>query len=172
MVKKRAGSDGGKGGGGHDNNNSNHHHNNNDANGHGNGNGKKGRNSSSSKSSWLPTDYLSPSTLLNASGVVLILSLGPFYLLFNLGSKDETSTSSKSLSSSSSSNGGWRLADEELARRWDSNLCNIERVSVEELSAERFEREYRFKRPVLVTFPHGAKDWTDPQRWTQPELIR
>jgi hypothetical protein len=45
-------------------------------------------------------------------------------------------------------------------------------VSVGELSEERFEAEYRFKKPVLVTFPGGAQDWTDPQLWSAESLIK
>ena len=54
----------------------------------------------------------------------------------------------------------------------DSDVCNIDRVSVLDLDSERFEREFRYKRPVIVTFPNGASDWTEPDKWSVEQLTR
>lgn len=67
---------------------------------------------------------------------------------------------------------GWRLPDQEVLQKYGSDLCTIERVSLLDLSSQRFEDEFRFKKPVLVTFPNGARDWTEPKKWSKSELMR
>ncbi|XP_076468981.1 uncharacterized protein LOC143299581 [Babylonia areolata] len=69
-------------------------------------------------------------------------------------------------------NGGWRRADEETLRALDSGTCTIDRVPARDMDHERFERDFRYKRPVILTFPDGARDWTDPQLWTLESLKR
>ena len=68
--------------------------------------------------------------------------------------------------------GGWRRASLEVQTKYDPGVCNIDRVSVSDLPNERFEAEYRYQRPVIVTFPNGASDWTDPTKWTRDELVK
>ena len=51
------------------------------------------------------------------------------------------------------------------------DICNIDRVSVSELSPARFESEYRYKKPVMVRFPRGAASWTDPDKWSRDSLV-
>ncbi|XP_069142317.1 LOW QUALITY PROTEIN: uncharacterized protein [Argopecten irradians] len=70
------------------------------------------------------------------------------------------------------STGGWQLASDKTNEDFDSAVCNIDRLSVSDLTNEQFEREYRYKKPVIVTFPNGAKDWTDPDRWSVKNLKR
>lgn len=65
-------------------------------------------------------------------------------------------------------NGGWRLTPEDETRLLDDGICNIDRVSILDMTRERFEREYRLKKPVLITFPNGAADWTNTSYWTEP----
>ncbi|XP_045165976.2 uncharacterized protein LOC123529639 isoform X2 [Mercenaria mercenaria] len=66
--------------------------------------------------------------------------------------------------------GGWRLADEQTKQLYSSDLCNIDRKFAHELTDRDFENTYRHKRPVIVTFENGAKDWTDPRKWTVDSL--
>ena len=34
------------------------------------------------------------------------------------------------------------------------------------MTVEAFERDYRYKKPVIVKFQNGAKDWTNPKKWS------
>ncbi|KAK7462076.1 hypothetical protein BaRGS_00038524, partial [Batillaria attramentaria] len=67
-------------------------------------------------------------------------------------------------------NGGWKPPDMEAVRKLYTSRCNIKRVSVNDLDGERFEKEFRYKNPVLITFPNGAADWTVPEKWSQDYL--
>ncbi|KAK7474977.1 hypothetical protein BaRGS_00033788 [Batillaria attramentaria] len=67
-------------------------------------------------------------------------------------------------------NGGWELPDTETFRKLHTSRCNIKRISVKDLDLERFEAEFRLKKPVIVTFPNGAADWTVPEKWSQDYL--
>ncbi|XP_060593722.1 uncharacterized protein LOC132748180 isoform X2 [Ruditapes philippinarum] len=69
-----------------------------------------------------------------------------------------------------SNNGGWRLADDQTVISFSSDICNIERKSADELTESDFETNYRYKKPLLVTFKNGAKDWTNPEKWTVESL--
>lgn len=69
-------------------------------------------------------------------------------------------------------NGGWRPASQEILEKYDTDICNIQRLSVSSLSPANFEKEFRFKKPVLVTFPNGLKDWTDPDLWSRQGLLK
>lgn len=67
-------------------------------------------------------------------------------------------------------NAGWRLPDADALKRYHTDKCDIERLSVKELTLDRFEREFRFRKPLIVTFPNGARDWTVPSRWSRRQL--
>lgn len=67
-------------------------------------------------------------------------------------------------------NGGWKLGDPGETLLLDNGICTIDRVSVLDLTPERFEREYRLQKPVLITFPNGASDWTDTSLWTEKHI--
>ena len=122
--------------------------------------------------------WLTPATLLKAAVLVVIVAVGPVIVLKDLAFEGPENRHASSLSSGPSpsrtvkNNGGWRLADADTVARLDSDLCNIDRVSVEDLDSARFERDFRYKRPVIVTFPNGASDWTDPEEWSLEELTR
>lgn len=66
--------------------------------------------------------------------------------------------------------GGWRQADAHVLSLYDTKLCNIDRKFADELSKEEFYSVYRFKKPVIVKFRNGAKDWTDVEKWTVNSL--
>ncbi|KAK7102585.1 uncharacterized protein [Littorina saxatilis] len=139
---------------------------------HANLNGKLGSSVTSSVSSWM-----TPATLVKTAILVVIAAVGPVIVLKDFGFKGLGSGNFKSDPLSSSSlplepNGGWRLADKATVGKFGSDKCNIERVSVADLNPDRFESEYRFKKPVIVTFPHGARDWTDPRMWSLDSLNR
>ncbi|CAC5382402.1 unnamed protein product [Mytilus coruscus] len=65
---------------------------------------------------------------------------------------------------------GWREADQRVIAKYDSTICKIEKRKIEELSSEEFEKVYRYKKPVIVTFPNGANDWADADKWTVSNL--
>ncbi|KAK7479237.1 hypothetical protein BaRGS_00029485, partial [Batillaria attramentaria] len=71
---------------------------------------------------------------------------------------------------STHANGGWDLPDTETLQKLYTSKCNIMRISVKDLDPERFEKEFRYKTPVIVTFPNGAADWTWPEIWSQSYL--
>lgn len=111
--------------------------------------------------------------------LLALATVGPVIVLKDftfLGSdlpEDRSSTQAKASYDSdkgSESNGGWRLPDADTLQRLGTSVCNIERISVTDLDTERFEKEFRFKKPVLVAFPNGAADWTDPHKWSQGDL--
>ena len=115
--------------------------------------------------------------------VVLTAVAGALFIFNDFCSKDSVvnlsilspsscSLSSSSLTSSNTENGGWRVADEATIAHLYSNVCTVERLSARDLSAERFEDEFRYKKPVIVTFPGGAADWTDPKGWSLDSLLR
>ncbi|XP_033745001.1 uncharacterized protein LOC117330673 isoform X2 [Pecten maximus] len=93
-------------------------------------------------------------------------------------SKSSTSSSSKNSAQNSSdkskpiSTGGWQLASDKTNQQFDSSLCTMDRLSVRDLTSEQFEKVYRYKKPLIVTFPNGAKDWTQPDRWSVKNLKR
>lgn len=71
-----------------------------------------------------------------------------------------------------SSYGGWRTASEGVLGLYDTAFCNIERRNADQLTAAEFERTYRFKKPVIVSFNNGARDWINPDEWTVESLKR
>ncbi|GFO40495.1 bifunctional arginine demethylase and lysyl-hydroxylase jmjd6 [Plakobranchus ocellatus] len=66
----------------------------------------------------------------------------------------------------------WRPPSEEVWRQFGTDKCTIERVSVRDLTSERFEQEFRFKKSVIVIFPNGAADWTNPEDWSKRGLTK
>ena len=68
--------------------------------------------------------------------------------------------------------GGWRAADENTNRKYDTTVCDVDRKWAHKLTSEEFENIYRYKRPLIVQFNNGAKDWTDPSKWTVISLKR
>ena len=68
--------------------------------------------------------------------------------------------------------GGWSLANQQTLYELGTTQCDIDRRWVDELSAEDFEENYRFKKPVIIQFKTGATAWTDPKKWTVGSLKR
>ena len=66
----------------------------------------------------------------------------------------------------------WRKASPDDFKRFGSTICNIDRVNAGTLTVEAFERDYRYKKPVIVKFQNGAKDWTNPKKWSLKSLTR
>jgi hypothetical protein len=69
-------------------------------------------------------------------------------------------------------NGGWRRASK---ANWDSHAitgCDFDEVSVRDITTEQFEKDYRFKKPLLIHFPDGADGWTKADLWTLPALLK
>lgn len=85
----------------------------------------------------------------------------------NLFNTKSTSHESESLVKSVEK---WREADPAILEKYGLKVCDIDRVYADEITEQRFEEEYRFKKPLLVKFRNGAKDWTDPEKWTLKSL--
>ncbi|KAJ8297868.1 hypothetical protein KUTeg_024399 [Tegillarca granosa] len=66
----------------------------------------------------------------------------------------------------------WRPARENILRKYGSQICNIDRKNIRDITEEQFEKDYRFIKPLIVSFSDGAKSWTDPERWTISSLIK
>nr|KAG5708470.1 hypothetical protein BaRGS_026197 [Batillaria attramentaria] len=133
---------------------------------------------SKASSSSAPT-WVTSSSLLKVSLLVALAAVGPVIVLkdFSFSGSNPAGgvadrMSAESTDSGVKSNGGWRLPDAETLRKLYTSYCNIERISVKDLDPDRFEKEFRYKKPVLVTFPNGAADWTVPEKWSQDELRR
>ena len=69
-------------------------------------------------------------------------------------------------------NGGWREASPDIFELYNSSVCNIDRVPADSLTHEAFERIYRHRKPVIVTFTRGADAWIDSRKWTVASLRR
>ncbi|XP_025108459.1 uncharacterized protein LOC112572786 isoform X2 [Pomacea canaliculata] len=122
-----------------------------------------------------------PSISLTTAGVVVVIAAAGLALVsketglwrsaFGLGS-ESADRKDRAAHEATLTNGGWRLPDARTTQRLDTSRCSIDRVAVGDLSAERFQREYRHKKPVMVHFPNGARDWTEPAKWSLPALTR
>ncbi|KAK3101813.1 hypothetical protein FSP39_006556 [Pinctada imbricata] len=127
--------------------------------------------------------------LLQISAAVLVIIIAVVFIqtdfLKFLGSKDKAAVNSrndKPSDQNSASNTAsktekketkkWRKASQSAIKRFGSQICNIDRVDAQTLTKDRFEEEYRYKKPVIVRFPNGAKDWTNPKKWTLNSLKR
>lgn len=66
-------------------------------------------------------------------------------------------------------NGGWKPASLEDSINYYSSICTIPKISITEISKERFERDYK-KKPFILTFPNGASDWVQTEFWTMENL--
>ncbi|XP_022287534.2 uncharacterized protein LOC111100176 isoform X2 [Crassostrea virginica] len=82
-------------------------------------------------------------------------------------SSQDSSVSQNSMSSDPSN---WRPASKEALRLYGSSKCTVDRRDVGDLTVKEFEETYRFKKPVIVSFPQGASGWTDPRKWALPSL--
>ncbi|XP_055353035.1 jmjC domain-containing protein 8-like, partial [Paramacrobiotus metropolitanus] len=77
----------------------------------------------------------------------------------------------RNLTEVSTKNGGWREVSDIDRERHFVDHCDFDRISVSDLSEEVFEREYRYKKPVLIHFPNGASEWTNIENWTLQALL-
>lgn len=68
-------------------------------------------------------------------------------------------------------NGGWKLASLDDSMRFYTNVCTIPKISIQEMTKERFETSFRDK-PFILTFPNGADDWVKSEHWTVQSLSR
>ncbi|OQV13413.1 putative JmjC domain-containing protein 8 [Hypsibius exemplaris] len=78
----------------------------------------------------------------------------------------------RKLSDVPESNGGWRAASK---ADWESHAidhCDIDQMSARDITPELFEKEYRFKKPLVIHFPDGADGWTKADLWTLQALLK
>ena len=68
--------------------------------------------------------------------------------------------------------GGWRLPSLSDIRELGSDLCKIERRKVDMITLEEFERDFRYRRPLILRFDKGADSWTDAKAWTRKQLVK
>ncbi|XP_031570533.1 2-oxoglutarate and iron-dependent oxygenase JMJD4-like [Actinia tenebrosa] len=69
-------------------------------------------------------------------------------------------------------NGGWGKAAMKDEQLFNTSQCDIERRFAEDLTKDDFEKNYRFRKPVLLKFKDGAAGWTDPWKWTKDNLVK
>ncbi|XP_055349343.1 uncharacterized protein LOC129596172 [Paramacrobiotus metropolitanus] len=69
-------------------------------------------------------------------------------------------------------NGGWRLASKADWEKYSISRCDFDQMNVNDITPEFFEKEYRYKKPLLIHFPNGADGWTKADLWTLPALLR
>lgn len=67
------------------------------------------------------------------------------------------------------SNGGWKSASLEDSMNYYSNVCTVPRISVRDMTKERFEKDFQ-RKPFILTFPNGAEDWVKTDYWTVENL--
>ena len=61
-------------------------------------------------------------------------------------------------SSAIQTKGGWRVASNSVREKYYSDKCTITRRNAKYLTSEEFERDFRFKQPLIVSFDNGASD--------------
>lgn len=85
----------------------------------------------------------------------------------SLESSQDSKASQNSMQTDSTN---WRPASKEALKLYGSSKCTVDRRDASDLTIKEFEEEYRFKKPVIVRFPNGAKDWTNPRKWSLSSL--
>ncbi|XP_011423684.3 bifunctional arginine demethylase and lysyl-hydroxylase JMJD6 isoform X2 [Magallana gigas] len=85
----------------------------------------------------------------------------------SLDSSQDSKASQNSIQTDSTN---WRPASKEARKLYGSTKCTVDRRDASDLTVKEFEKEYRFKKPVIVRFPNGAKDWTNPKKWSLSSL--
>lgn len=85
----------------------------------------------------------------------------------SLDSSQDSKASQNSIQTDSTN---WRPASKEAWKLYGSTKCTVDRRDASDLTVKEFEKEYRFKKPVIVRFPNGAKDWTNPKKWSLSSL--
>ncbi|KAL4226395.1 hypothetical protein ACF0H5_014378 [Mactra antiquata] len=66
--------------------------------------------------------------------------------------------------------GGWRLADADTLKLYNTSICTIDRQFAHEINEHDFENIYRHKKPLILCFKNGADDWTLSERWSIESL--
>lgn len=66
--------------------------------------------------------------------------------------------------------GGWRLPTAEELRLYSTDKCSLERISINEITAEKFKDELASK-PFILTFPNGLEEWCTAVNWTSTSLL-
>lgn len=85
----------------------------------------------------------------------------------SLESSQDSKASQNSMQTDSTN---WRPASKEALKLYGSSKCTVDRRDASDLTIKEFEEEYRFKKPMIVRFPNGAKDWTNPRKWSLSSL--
>ena len=66
--------------------------------------------------------------------------------------------------------GGWRIASNTTIKKYGSDKCTITRKNAKFITSQSFEKEYRFKKPLIVYFDEGASGWTEQEKWSVESL--
>ncbi|XP_050411586.1 uncharacterized protein LOC126826653 isoform X1 [Patella vulgata] len=108
--------------------------------------------------------------------LVILAIIGPLVIINDLGftfiSHSLKSTFQKQETySTHEDETGWHKADDFTLNKYSTDICSIERVSVHDISHEKFETEYKHKKPLIIQFTQGASDWTDVNQWIPFQLI-
>ncbi|XP_066283407.1 uncharacterized protein [Branchiostoma lanceolatum] len=75
-----------------------------------------------------------------------------------------------SLSPAPPNDGGWRT-DEYDVMMYAIRRCDFDVRYADQMTSEEFESTYRNRKPMLLRFRGGARDWTDPDVWTRDGLV-
>lgn len=114
---------------------------------------------------------LSATTLTLGAGAVSVVFISIFVALqSDLLPEILPETRDLKHSNDVGNNGGWRLASGSILKKYGSSKCTIARKNAKDLSSLEFEREYRYKKPLIVTFNNGAAGWTRPESWSVRSL--
>lgn len=65
--------------------------------------------------------------------------------------------------------GGWKPASLDESMKYYTKLCTIPKIRYDDTTAERFEKELKYK-PFILTFGNGAEDWVKSDFWTLKNL--
>ncbi|XP_063437147.1 bifunctional arginine demethylase and lysyl-hydroxylase psr-1-like isoform X1 [Mytilus trossulus] len=79
-------------------------------------------------------------------------------------------TLQKSDSPPISTKGGWRLASVNVLQKFGSSKCTVTRKDAKYFTNAEFEKDFRFKKPLIVSFDNGASGWTRPESWSVESL--
>ncbi|CAH1254079.1 JMJD8 [Branchiostoma lanceolatum] len=74
------------------------------------------------------------------------------------------------LSAAPPNDGGWRT-DEDDVMMYAIRRCDFDVRYADQMTSEEFESTYRNRKPVLLRFRGGARDWTNPDVWTRGSLV-
>ncbi|GAB1598511.1 hypothetical protein Ahia01_001210200, partial [Argonauta hians] len=65
---------------------------------------------------------------------------------------------------------GWNNGDEAAWKKFGISFCDFDRISISDITTKEFEHQYRLRKPLILTFHNGAKDWINSSMWSRTAL--